>query len=210
MRCIYCNLREANTKDHVPPKCIFPPGTKKHMITVPACSDCNNLYSIEDEYFKIALTIRVGDDSKASKALSLSTSRSLEKNKKLDDFVIASVLSLNDAKITYSWQRFRPFIIAELKRITKAIYFDIYQAILSEETTINIYDELKPGMHSIDIFKELEVIPIHRITNIDIFSCEYSTIPDDQNTGIWRYNFYNRYFPHVISLSDRMQKKLEL
>lgn len=55
--CVYCG-DPATTEDHVPPKSLFPPDTEG-LITVPACLNCNNTSSQDDEFFRNVL---VNDD----------------------------------------------------------------------------------------------------------------------------------------------------
>lgn len=51
-RCVYCNcFLESKTRDHVPPKCLFPKGTQG-LITVPSCNTCNSGFAKDDEYFR--------------------------------------------------------------------------------------------------------------------------------------------------------------
>lgn len=54
--CIYCGEREATTKDHVPPKCIFPEPRPGNLITVPCCEICNRTYGKDDERVRNLLT----------------------------------------------------------------------------------------------------------------------------------------------------------
>ena len=55
--CIYCGS-VATTRDHVPPKAIFPKWRRKlaKPITVPSCASCNEGFSLDDQYFTAALT----------------------------------------------------------------------------------------------------------------------------------------------------------
>ncbi len=57
-KCVYC-LKEVDsiTKDHIPPKCITPQEFKEDFLTVPACFECNQKLSLEDEYFRITMLI---------------------------------------------------------------------------------------------------------------------------------------------------------
>jgi hypothetical protein len=56
-RCIYCGSTAQLTVDHVPPKGIFPEPRSSDLVTVPACRPCNKLYELDDEYFRMAMTI---------------------------------------------------------------------------------------------------------------------------------------------------------
>lgn len=46
--CIYCGS-EADTQDHVPPKCFFPNPKPSDLITVPSCAACNTRFGKFDE-----------------------------------------------------------------------------------------------------------------------------------------------------------------
>jgi len=50
MRCAYCGIEAPMTKEHVPPRKLFPRGTVG-MVTIPACASCNNGYSRYDNRF---------------------------------------------------------------------------------------------------------------------------------------------------------------
>jgi hypothetical protein len=63
MLCIYCQAREAETEDHVPPQCLFPGVPPSTLIAVPACWPCNNGASKEDEYFKWYMASRKANET---------------------------------------------------------------------------------------------------------------------------------------------------
>jgi hypothetical protein len=48
--CAYCG-EAATTRDHVPPKNLFPTPRPSDLLTVPACAACNNRSSEDEEYF---------------------------------------------------------------------------------------------------------------------------------------------------------------
>ena len=48
--CAYCGNR-ATTRDHIPSRKFFPQPRPDNLITVPACSSCNNGTSADEEYF---------------------------------------------------------------------------------------------------------------------------------------------------------------
>lgn len=53
-RCYLCGAMETLTRDHIPPKCLFPKPLPEKMYTVPCCYACNNGASQEDEYLRVA------------------------------------------------------------------------------------------------------------------------------------------------------------
>ena len=56
--CIYCGVANATTIDHVPPKCPFAKGNRGRLVRVPSCTDCNNGFSRDDEFFRHVLHLR--------------------------------------------------------------------------------------------------------------------------------------------------------
>jgi hypothetical protein len=55
-KCYLCGQEGASSKDHIPPKGLFPKHirklNKKNLLTVPAHSNCNNSYDQDDELFR--------------------------------------------------------------------------------------------------------------------------------------------------------------
>lgn len=50
----------ATGKEHCPPKCLFPEGHRKNLITVPACDSHNNAKSDNDEFFRLIVVGMAG------------------------------------------------------------------------------------------------------------------------------------------------------
>lgn len=61
--CVYCGLEEPDncdrTRDHVPPRNLFPEPRPSDLITVSCCRQCNSSASADDEYFRLVLTSRI-------------------------------------------------------------------------------------------------------------------------------------------------------
>lgn len=49
--CVYCQVNEGATADHVPPKGIFGEPRPSNLITVPACVACNQGFGLDDDEF---------------------------------------------------------------------------------------------------------------------------------------------------------------
>lgn len=56
--CIFCGQERFLTKDHIPPKSLFPRPRPNNLITVCSCEDCNLGTGKDDEYFRLMTTIR--------------------------------------------------------------------------------------------------------------------------------------------------------
>lgn len=80
--CAYCG-KPATTRDHLPPKGLFTPPLPEDLVTVPACSLCNNGASADDEVFRNELSIMAGSFGESSKAAERlqPTMRGIRRNK---------------------------------------------------------------------------------------------------------------------------------
>lgn len=79
-QCVYCGATRNLTKDHIPPKNLFPNPRPSNLITVPCCYDCNHQTSLDDEYFRLILsTCQAASDHPAAKRLWPAIRRSLSR-----------------------------------------------------------------------------------------------------------------------------------
>lgn len=75
--CAYCGESGNLTRDHIPPKGLFAKPLPHDLITVPCCLKCNNSPSKDDEYFKLALSLRHDVDRSQAGGAAKSALRSL-------------------------------------------------------------------------------------------------------------------------------------
>lgn len=50
--CYLCSLPDPDTRDHIPPKNLFPKGTLVNALTLPSHKTCNTGFSLDEEYFR--------------------------------------------------------------------------------------------------------------------------------------------------------------
>ena len=50
MKCVYCG-KNATTREHVPSKCFLDKPYPDNLLTLPACKECNNGFSEDEQYF---------------------------------------------------------------------------------------------------------------------------------------------------------------
>ena len=55
--CVYCGSNGILTRDHVPPRNLFPKPRPSDLITVPSCLKCNTSASKDDEFFRQSLLL---------------------------------------------------------------------------------------------------------------------------------------------------------
>jgi len=73
--CYLCGQREADSFDHVPPKNLFPKDFQKKGYKIPACSECNNLLHLDEEYIRDRFSI-VGQNHTAREVFLNGTKKS--------------------------------------------------------------------------------------------------------------------------------------
>jgi hypothetical protein len=52
--CVYCG-DNADTRDHIPPRCLLEKPYPANLPTVPSCRSCNNGFAADEEYFHVVL-----------------------------------------------------------------------------------------------------------------------------------------------------------
>lgn len=61
--CYLCGATSDLTRDHLPPKSFFPKPRPNNLITVACCKTCNNNFSKDDEYFRVAASALINSNS---------------------------------------------------------------------------------------------------------------------------------------------------
>ena len=97
--CVYCGL-PANTRDHVPPKCLLEKPYPANLRWVPSCEKCNTGFSLDEQYFLILLG-QIGLTNALLQKTEMGgvIDRTLERAPKLDERLIASLETDEDGRI---------------------------------------------------------------------------------------------------------------
>ena len=75
--CTYCGEAALVTRDHIPPVSLFPKPRPSNLVTVPSCRKCNSGASMDDEYFRLNLSIRHSAKRPLSKSVADAALRGL-------------------------------------------------------------------------------------------------------------------------------------
>ena len=54
--CYLCGAENPETRDHVPPRNLFPPPRPTNLITLPCCRACNEGFQLDDEFMRVFLS----------------------------------------------------------------------------------------------------------------------------------------------------------
>lgn len=197
--CVLCGVRLATTRDHVPPKGLFK-GLDAQLITVPACSECNNGSSAEDEDLRFFISAQIGKQTEGSAKLwDAGAHKSVKRKTKLREHIAATmhetettddqgnrVVRLAFAAPVRTYQ-----IVFE--RTTRGLYFFHTGRILPAKTRAVV--EMLTGR------PDLKTAEIRSLTTASIGpeACIYRFGISEANMddSLWLYEFYRAHWVMV-------------
>lgn len=207
--CIYCGVRTADTRDHIPPKAILPKPHPDNLIVVPACHGCNNSFKVSDEEMRAYLTrLLLASNSPHVINLRKLTQRTFNKNYKLNRIFLGSISKVlprglivkidKDERLRH--QR-------SIDRVIRALYFKAFKNTLTDDYVIEIFDIMKQQLPSMFDFMKS---PSKKISIDDeIFYALYSEVVDIPGTSIWELYFYKTYVVRAVTYHKNFKSKIE-
>lgn len=213
--CVYCGSITSLTKDHVPPKSIFPHPLPNDLKTVPCCKKCNKGFEKDDQYFATVLSLRANmQDSTLGRALLEKNLRGLRRpaESKFRHYIRNSLTLFpvisdggiylgNTPGIRVDSMRLRRIMI----RITKAFAWINGVTCNNSDFSIHFFDWVRgrvfddPNIQ--DIFEQFAASDRHG-TRDQVFSYKYLTASDDgKYASIWLFSFYKKMHCIVFNTS---------
>jgi hypothetical protein len=199
MLCVLCGERPATTRDHIPPKGIYPEPRDNDMqlFTVPACSECNNSASQYDEEFKTFITIDTSSTRKVQEQQLVNhIAGTVGHNPRIANHIFKSArrcyANLGSDILQPAVHMQFDFISYErvIDRIVRGLYWREKKQILSRDIVITArpFRDMKIAQ---DVKNALEEImgccPI-RFLNKDTFAYKYIFFEADH--AFWAMNFF--------------------
>ncbi len=205
-KCVYCGASSDLTKDHVPPKALFPKPRPK-LITVPCCRDCNSSFQRDDVYFSQML-IRREDLAKNKDIIKLipnikksylrpeqaAFTQSIQRNAIAVQKVTSSGLYIGTG-VAYIVDERR--IVNVIERITKGLFYNDKGYHLPFNYTIRCITEDYYSRLKIDEQQEINnkfIIPFTKINpkeiGENIFKYYVYFTEEDNNCSVWLFVFY--------------------
>jgi hypothetical protein len=199
--CVICGKTKACSRDHIPPKCIFPKPRPIDLITVPACSACNMKQSGLDEQFKVFVGITVGYNLDGDKSYRQPVLRTLGHNRKLRSEIISSMrhIIVQDPSRTIRQPAYAIPIKKEahdtvIERIVRGLYF--------HHTGVFLGDRYHPNVDwHFSINDELFEIANDWNTGTvgdPAFVYKYVIAADDPSATAWILQFFQKTWSSVI------------
>lgn len=130
--CYLCNSTKNLTKDHIPPKNLFPFPKPANLITVWCCKECNGKFSLIDESFRV-FTSSVINRSKSGEWIwnNKVMESSFKRSPKLKQATIKSLITIQaeingikvqESGITYPVEKTKEYLVRLTKGFTR--YFN--------------------------------------------------------------------------------------
>ena len=192
--CIYCSATNLiPTRDHVPPKCLFPKPRPLNLVTVPACPTCNQSFKLDDEYFRLMIAGEAAySDQAATKIwterVMLNTGAGLRKSllsqAQLYDRRTPGGLYLGKGiKVGFDSRRIRRVV----ERIAVGLMWHHYRQRLSPGAKVETH--YRPNLIPFS-----GILMSSNLANIGdtIFRYRYGRASDAQDSSLWGFQFYGR------------------
>jgi len=189
-------MREATTRDHVPPKAIFHEPYPPNLITVPACDKCNNEGSKYDSEFRVVVSMNAGIDSPRTdyfwRGYAL---RTLARNNRLKTHVFDSGRRVNLTSpsgiilgeafaVPYSVRKHS----AVINRVVRGLYYHHFGQVLGRRASV----QSKPFQSMPAEFAEMvKKWPWGRVGGE--FFYRFGRAADSPFSSVWVLLFHERY-----------------
>lgn len=191
--CYICGLEKATTKDHIPPKCIFPDSLKQQnikRITVSACEKCNHEMGKIDEVIRDYLSLCIFTSHREE--VWEKTRRKLTKSPRLRQEMIDKMIDLSKSKIPtkYIKENTNKAIILPkefdkfIKRIFKGFHSHATGNIVGNDYDVNIWDYPEEIVQDNLKYVNFEYI----VKDVLIM---LGAITGDKTMSMWWFQMYN-------------------
>jgi hypothetical protein len=213
--CVYCGRRRRLTRDHIPPKNLFPKPLPVDLITVPSCTECNNEAAKDDEYFRMVVVMRedAGRHLEAQRAWG-TVFRSLQRPEAvgLKTSLLRSLRPVSLRSPSGLYLGYKPGYTVDLDRlnrvatrIVKGLFFhergyrlpDTHRAFGLVDPRL-IPDE--QGVKSTaTVLAALQTQQARTVGN-GVFSYKFLFTEDESDSSVWLMSFYENLFAIGVTL----------
>lgn len=197
-KCYICgNL--ADSMDHIPPDGIFPDPKPTNLITVPACSECNQGSSDDDEYFRTIFAIDAAshESSHAGMLMNKKITRQFTKRPALRNHLIGKMKRVNlfsergiYIEKGYAFECDKKRVQAVVEKIVKGLYLHEKGFPLNKQCCVANF-ALNPKYNE-NTMKKICSLPIKKIGDGKVFLYRYLLYSKDPNITVWFLVFFEK------------------
>lgn len=206
--CAICGVNPGVTRDHIPPQSLYPKPRDENirLNTVPACKECNNGASTDDEEFKVIIGFTTGEYQSSQDRVIDSLARTIGKNQKIANNIFKTkknvYAKLNSAilepaiAVTFDRAKYERVIT----RIVKALnWIETKKAQNAALKTIVLPgDGLKINLAK-SIMDVMHNLPLRSLNNGTFL---YRGHVDEDGGGIWGMQFFGRHTVFAITCAE--------
>lgn len=214
--CTYCLKTAPLTRDHVPPKLLFPKPRPSDLVTVPACEECNNGATLDDAYFRLKVSLREGagehPDSEVIWKRALEGLTEPEQAGFLELF--RNDLREGSKSHPHGVTVDTPRILRVASRSARGLFFhEVGRRLPAHYTAMPIVDERLPHAESIVQQHAANASAMLRHSGKTIgtiFEYAYQLFEEDEFAAFWAMRFYaDTFFMVIMGPTTNFQPGLE-
>jgi len=199
--CFLCGKGGANTKDHIPPRGIFPIKPKGQLITVPAHKECNEIFQKDDELFRnliIGASFRTTEGKSAwDEQVVKSWGNNPGAKKILQDLLFTTYIFDSETKLSIPVEALKidaKLVERQIQRWSRGLYYKRFNCSLPQDCKI-VVNKLKPPEYSIiplmKYCEENNQRPKWHPVELNVFSYMFVTAQENQDVGLIIFLFFN-------------------
>ncbi len=206
--CAICGVREADTRDHVPPRGIFSKPRPDNLITVPACSNCNNKYSILEERFRVDLGLQTGKFGGAGGELYRSgVLRTVKHNQRLlretlkrcePAYFTTSGGIIFDRGYTIPWDRKAHDAVVE--KMIRGLYYYHWGSILGQTASVELRWLKTMTTETVEAIRDITELYVFGKGEV---SYRYGRASDSLADSIWVFQFYGCHWVYGVTFPSK-------
>lgn len=206
VRCAFCG-ETATTRDHIPPKSIYPAPRPTDLITVPACVRCNEGSKLDDEYFRWLIATAATPSESAFAIIEKRIIPNFTKRPALLHDVMSKSTCVDlfsqggiylDKSHAFNFDRHR--IQNVIEKIVRGLYYHTQQSTLPKAASVSPFI-LNPAIPP-DYSNSLASLILHDTGN-GIFSYRYHSDTNAPQDTFWFLMFYDQ----VLFVAKTYSKK---
>jgi hypothetical protein len=193
--CVFCSA-PATSRDHIPPKGFFLPPLRENLVTVPACTSCNNGASECDDRFRSFVSMRVGAGN--PQKLDLWRSKVLPGIRRNRKEFRRLIRSMRDVEVytqggIYLGVATQCAFEAEphdngIRRTVRGLYWHEFGEALPREIPIEVLIQgpnWKAALSSL-----LPMMQVRAIGSPETFQYAFGRVADVPTASVWLFNFF--------------------
>jgi hypothetical protein len=192
--CIYCGAH-GSTRDHVPPRLLLEKPYPSNLHSVPACPQCNNNFSEDEEYF-LELLAHIGTVGTLAAKIEVggSVDRAFTKTPVKEDRLIASLVT-EDNRVVIMPEVHR--VERVIRKIAQGLYFIRYGKRVGQQDIQNVaaypynIEDHRPTLVFINLLSQRFPSKQWKHVQPQVFSFIFTRAPLDQRRVICTMNFHS-------------------